>query len=63
MRIKEDIESKINKNVNEDEIKSMTEELKTQIQQYEDLINDKIIVFNDVIGNLKQINANNEKII
>lgn len=29
MRIKEDIESKINKNVNEDEIKSMTEELKT----------------------------------
>jgi hypothetical protein len=33
------------------------------IKQYEKLIGDKILIFNDMIGNLKEISRNNDNIV
>ena len=49
MRIKEEIESKININVNEEEIRNMHDELNNLIRQYDKLVGDKVIIFNDMI--------------
>ena len=63
IRIKEEVESKIQSNVNEDEIKTMQEELSGLIKQYEKLVSDKILIFNDMITNLKEISRNNDNIV
>jgi hypothetical protein len=63
VRVKEEIESKINTNVNEDEIKVMQDELQNLIKQYEKLVSDKILMFGDLIGNLRDISRNNDSII
>jgi hypothetical protein len=63
VRVKEEIESRINTNVNEEEIRTMQDELASLIKQYEKLIGDKIVIFNDLISNLKEIMKNNESII
>jgi hypothetical protein len=63
VRVKEEIESRINTNVNEEEIRAMQDELASLIKQYEKLIGDKIVIFNDLISNLKEIMKNNESII
>eukprot|EP00347_Sterkiella_histriomuscorum_P021445 403333951 len=63
IRIKEDIEAKIQSSVNEEEIRQMQDELQSLIKQYEKLVGDKIHLFNDMIGNLKEISKNNDNIV
>ena len=41
----------------------MQDELQNYIKQYEQLVGDKIVVFNEMIDNLKEINQNNQKIV
>ena len=41
----------------------MQEELQGLIKQYEKLVGDKILIFNDMIGNLREISKNNDNII
>lgn len=63
LRIKEDIEAKIQNSCNEEEIKNMQDELAALIKQYEKLVADKIDIFNNIIHNLKEISKNNDNII
>lgn len=63
IRVKEEVECKIQNNVNEAEIKTMQDELQGLIKQYEKLVSDKILIFNDLIANLKEISRNNESIV
>ena len=63
IRVKEEVESKIQQNVNEEEIIQMQDELKSLIKQYEKLVGDKILIFNDLIHNLKDVSKNNDTIV
>ena len=63
IRVKEEVESKIQQNVNEEEIIQMQDELKSLIKQYEKLVVDKILIFNDLIHNLKDVSKNNDTIV
>jgi hypothetical protein len=61
-RVKEEIESKIQNNVTEQELRDMQEELHELISSYEVLVSDKISIFNDVIKNMREIGKNNDSI-
>jgi hypothetical protein len=63
IRVKEDIESKIQTNVKEEEIFAMKEELQQLIKQYEKLVSDKVTLFTDMISNLKEVAKNNDNIV
>lgn len=63
IRVKEEVEAKIQNNVNEAEIKAMQDELQGLIKQYEKLVGDKILIFSDLISNLHCISTNNQQII
>jgi len=63
IRVKEDIESKIQTSVNEDEIRTMNDELQLLIKQYDKLVSDKTHIFGDMITNLKEISRNNDNIV
>ena len=41
----------------------MQDELQGLIKQYDKLVGDKIHLFNDMIGNLREISRNNDNII
>ncbi len=59
-RVKEEVEARIQSaSVNEDEIAGLQGEVSTLIKQYEKLVGDKIHIFNDMIGNLREISQNN----
>ena len=53
IKIKEDIERKIEGNINEEELGTMNAELATHLKGYESQITGKIELFGDIIGNLK----------
>ncbi len=63
IRVKEEIERKIEQNVNEKEVQAMRDELHTLIGDYEALVNDKIAVFQDMIANLREISKNNDAVV
>ena len=63
MRVQEEVEAKIQQSVNESEIRGMQDELQGLIKQYEKLVSDKILIFNDLISNLREISHNNEGIV
>lgn len=56
---KEEIESKMQQNVSEADLKALQGEHHTLISQYEEIIKDKIDVFTKMISNLKSLSEGN----
>ena len=50
LRVKEEVEAKIQRAVTEEEIQTLSEELLRLIKIYEQLVADKLAVFGEVIG-------------
>ena len=55
VRVKEEIERKIETNVNEDELELMQQQFTDSLKEYEKLVTDKIQIFSDMISQLKNV--------
>lgn len=63
VRVKEEIEARIQTSASEEEIRSMQDEVTNLIKQYEKLVGDKIVIFNDMLSNLKELSRNNDNLV